>query len=703
VYDYSRLTWGATVYRRSGYLLIALTLFGGLAVGLDRAFPPDLSRAQHYSSLVLDAQGQLLRGFTTADDSWRLPLRPAAVDPLYLTMLTAYEDRWFAWHPGVNPLAVIRALGQWIRYGRVVSGASTLTMQVARLLEPHPRTVIGKLREMLRALQLEWHYDKNTLLSWYLALAPYGGNLEGLRSASLAYLGKEPLQLTPAEAALLVSLPQAPSRLRPDRFPARSRWARDKVLKRMNRLGILTPQQVTEAQQESLPNQRRSLPFHAPHLARRLHQTRPAQPLHRTFIDGSLQRTLETLAHQHPLPPYSSLAILVAENRTRQVIAYLGSVDFFATPRAGQIDMVQAIRSPGSTLKPLVFGMGFEELIIHPETLIDDVPTRFGDYTPSNFRNVYHGTLSVREALQRSLNIPAVAVLERLGPGRVAARLRHSGIPLYWRNEQVKPGLPMVLGGVGTTLEGLVTMYLAIANGGEAAPLRFSATDNSGASQPLLSTAAGWYLTRILEQAPPPSAVVAADHLRRPRRIAHKTGTSYGFRDAWALGFDQQYTVGIWVGRADGSPNPGYFGRNTAAPLLFQVFELLPDSGMQPPTELPEGVLLARHSELPKRLRYFQARSESQPSTPLKIDFPVAGSQVELKAHAGQLEDLPLVARGGRRPLRWLVNGKPLRSSPHRRSAAWRPDGAGSARITVMDTVGRVSSVEIWIKPVDGV
>jgi penicillin-binding protein 1C len=652
---------------------------------------------------VLDAQGQLLRGFTTNDDSWRLPLRPTAVDPLYLTMLTAYEDQRFAWHPGVDPLAVLRAIGQWIRYGRIVSGASTLTMQVARLLEPHPRTIVGKMREMLRALQLEWHFDKDTLLSWYLALAPYGGNLEGLRSASLAYLGKEPLRLTPAEAALLVSLPQAPSRLRPDRFPARARLARDKVLKRMGRLEILTPQQITEAQQESLPHHRRSLPFHAPHLARRLHKARPAQRLHNTFIDGPLQRTLETLALQHPLPPYSSLAILIAENRTRQVIAYLGSVDFFATPRAGQIDMVQAIRSPGSTLKPLVYGMGFEELIIHPETLIDDVPTRFGDYTPSNFRNVYHGTLSVREALQQSLNIPAIAVLERLGPGRVAARLRRNDIQLHWHDNQAKPGLPMVLGGVGVTLEGLVSMYLAIANHGEAARLRFSATDKVGPSKSLLSPAASWYLTRILRDAPPPANAIPSDNLNRPRRIAHKTGTSYGFRDAWALGFDQSYTVGVWVGRPDGSPNPGYFGRNAAAPLLFRIFELLPDSGVQTPSGLPEGVLLASHSELPARLRYFRARSTSQQSTPLKIDFPVAGSQVELKSRAGRLDDLPLVASGGRRPLRWLVNGKPLHSSPLRRSTSWRPDGEGLARITVMDNVGRVSSVEIWINPADGI
>lgn len=412
-----------------------------------------------------------------------------------------------------------------------------------------------------------------------------------------------------------------------------------------------------------------------------------------------MQQTLEALVRQQPLDSYSNAAILVAENRSHRVRAYVGSADFFAAARAGQVDMIQAVRSPGSTLKPLIYGMGFDELLIHPETLIDDVPTRFGDYSPSNFLHVYHGQISVREALQRSLNIPAVAVLERLGPGRVASRLRQVGLPLHWRDEQVEPGLPLVLGGAGATLEQLVTLYQGIANGGDIAPLRLSTQDRATPPRSLLNGAACWYLTRILEDTPPPDERALPDFLSRPRRIAHKTGTSYGFRDAWALGFDRAYTIGVWVGRADGSPSPGHYGRNTASPLLFQVFDVLPEPADQAPEPPPAGVLRVDSGELPQRLQHFRVHPESwQARTPpLRIDFPVAGTRIELPRREGHLTDLPLAASGGQRPLRWLVNGQPLESSSRRRMTFWTPDGVGLARVTVMDGTGQTASVEVWI------
>ncbi len=681
------------------YPALLLVLLTGLAMTLDWLFPLDLQRAGQHSVLVLDAQGRLLQGFTTAGGAWRLPLHPTGVDPLYRAMLKAYEDRRFDRHPGVDFLALARALGQWLSHGRVVSGASTLTMQTARLLAPRPRTLAGKLVEMLRALQLEWRHPKDDILALYLTLAPYGGNLEGVRAASLTYLGKEPLRLTPAEAALLVVLPQAPSRLRPDRFPERARAARDKVLERMGQLGVLSVQQVAEARREPLPAVRHAMPFHAPHLSRYLRTAAPGQASHRTFIDGTLQRNLEALVEQHTLDPQSSLAILVVENASRRVLAYVGSADFFAVPRAGQVDMIRAVRSPGSTLKPLVYGMGFDDLIIHPETLIDDVPTRFGAYSPTNFHDNYQGQVSVREALERSLNIPAVMVLEQVGPGRVTARLREAGIALYSRDAYLRPGLPLVLGGVGTTLQDLVTLYAGIANGGLVAPLQFSAADPVGREQRLLSDAASWYLTRILENAPPPEAVVALDNARRPRPIAHKTGTSYGFRDAWALGFDRAYTVGIWVGRPDGSPSPGHYGRNTAAPWLFRVFDLLPEPGPRPPVPLPDGVLLASRDELPDALKRLRNRSApwSSAAPVLSISFPVHGSTVALTTRDGRLAGLPLVASGGKRPLRWLVNGLPVAASPARRQAFWTPDGQGFTHITVLDDAGQSASAEVWI------
>ena len=677
-----------------------LILMAGLLLALDRWLPPPLDRAWQTSVLALDSQGRILRAFTTPPGVWRLPARTEDVDPLYLHMLLAYEDRRFSTHPGVDPLAAVRALGQWLRHGRVVSGASTLTMQAARLLEPHERDLTGKLGEMLRALQLEQRHAKDEILGFYLTLAPFGGNLEGVRAASLAWFGKEPTRLTAAEAALLVVLPQAPSRLRPDRFPEQARAARDKVLARMGQLGVLTGRQVEEARQESLPARLRPLPFLAPHLADRLRASRPDATLHPTFIDRGLQQTLETLARQQQsaLEPESSLAILVVAHRDRRVLAYVGASDFHDPRRAGQIDMIQAVRSPGSTLKPLVYGLGFDDLLIHPETLVEDVPTRFGDYSPTNFRNTYAGQLTVREALQQSLNIPAVAVLEQVGPARVAARLREVGLPLHWSAAHPQPGLPLVLGGVGMTLEKLATLYAGFANGGRVALLRFGPADPDPPGQRLLSEPACWYLGDILRHGPLPHNVIGPASAARSRAIAHKTGTSYGFRDAWALGFDADYTVGVWVGRPDGSPSPGHYGRNTAAPLLFRVFDLLPES-TTPPAALPAGVLQVSRDQLPERLRYFHTRpaAETASAPPLGITFPVAGSTVELPERDGGLAELPLTAKGGVKPLRWLVNGRPLAADPWRRETFWPPDGVGLTRITVLDQAGQSASAEVWI------
>ncbi len=685
-----------------GVRLAIIILSVAVLLVLDYRSPPLLDRARQTSPLVLDANDRILRSFTVAPGIWRLPASVSDVDPLYLTMLLAYEDQRFNRHPGVDPLAAVRALGQWLRHGRIVSGASTLTMQAARLLEPHERDLPGKLGEMLRALQLERRYSKAEILSFYLTLAPYGGNLEGIRAASLVWLGKEPSRLTAAEAALLVALPQAPSRVRPDRYPERARAARDKVLARMAQLSVLTERQVMEARQEPLPNQRHALPFLAPHLAGRLRADQPEATIHRTLIDRDLQQTLETLIHQQhsTLEPHSSIALLVVANHHRQVLAYIGGSDFHDSRRAGQVDVIRAVRSPGSTLKPLIYGLGFDDLLIHPETLIEDVPTRFGDYSPTNFRNTYAGQLTVREALQQSLNIPAVAILEQVGPARVAARLRQAGLPLHWNTAHPQPGLPLALGGVGMTLEALVTLYASFAEGGQVQPLRFGPADPETPGHSLLSPTACWYLGEILRGSPVPQNVAPSASTAQPRLIAHKTGTSYGFRDAWALGFDADYTVGVWVGRPDGSPSPGHYGRNTAAPLLFRVFNLLPKP-VNPLTAPPANTLrVVSREQLPERLRYFRTRPalETVNAPPLDITFPVTGTTVELPGKNDRLAELPLTAKGGIRPLRWLVNGQPLAVDPWRREAFWPPDGEGLARITVLDQAGQTASAEVWIR-----
>ena len=683
----------------AGILMVAL-----LALGADRLYPPVRAPLQATSTLVVDREGRLLRAFTNKAGAWRLPARVGDVDPLYLKMLIAYEDRRFRAHPGVDSVAIARALVDAVAAGKVVSGASTLTMQAARLLEPRRRTIGAKLAEMLRALQLEAHAGKDDILSIYLTLAPFGGNLEGVRAASLAYFGKEPRRLTPGEAALLVVLPQAPTSTRPDRHPERARAARDKVLRAMVRMGVLTKTAAREAMETPVPTRRRAMPFHAPHLARALHSGRRTsrERVLRTALDGELQRALERMVRHAAgaLGARATIAILVVENRTRKVRAYVGSSDFFDAARSGQIDMVRALRSPGSTLKPFVYGLALDDRIIHPETIIADVPTRFGDYQPENFRRVYHGEVTVREALRQSLNVPAVVVMEKVGTVRLAARLRNVGAGLSFDPRRPVPGLPLALGGVGITLWDLTTLYGGLANGGRVVPLSVR-PGGSGVAPPgraLMSAAAAWQLARILEGAPPPAEFVAASSTRARRRIAYKTGTSYGFRDAWAVGYDAAHTIGVWVGRPDGTPSPDRYGRNTAAPILYRAFGLMPAGDRPMPGPAPDGVVIATNAELPPHLRRFgtAARTAGGLLTairPLTIAFPPAGAVVELERRpGGGFKSLPLAAEGGTKPLKWLVNGRPIASHLHRRQARWAPDGEGFVRVMVIDAEGRIAS-----------
>ena len=686
--------------------LAACAVILATASVLDRLYPPRMDRYLERSTMVADSAGGILRAFTTSDGIWRLPATVDDVAPLYIDMLLSYEDRRFRYHPGVDPLALARATAQWAGSGRVISGGSTLTMQVARLLEPRPRTMRSKLIEMLRAVQLELRYSKDELLAIYLTIAPYGGNIEGVRAASLAYFGREPSRLTPGEAALLVALPQSPSRTRPDRHAEAARAARDKVLRRVADAAILSQETAAEAMEQAVPDRRRDLPFLAPHLALELEASRPAGSIVATHIDRTLQAAAERLARDSliTLRDEANVAIMVVENRTRRVVAHVGSADFFDSARAGQVDLARAIRSPGSTLKPFIYGMGFEDLLIHPETIIADRPRRFGDYQPSNFDPVFSGEVTVREALIRSLNIPAVAVLDRLGPARLEARLRAAGMPLSLYDPDAPAGLPIALGGVGTSLDRLVALYAALADGGTARPLRY--TDDAPEVEPtiLMSPGAAWQTNAILAQVSPPDGRMNPHFARLGRDIAYKTGTSYGFRDAWAIGFDADHTIGVWVGRPDGTPSPDRYGRSTAAPILFRAFGLLPppDGPLQPPA--PDGVLLAANRDLPTRLRYFERpqivddAAIAFGTTGISIDFPLDGTTVHLIDEAGRMESLPLQADGGRRPLRWLVNGRPIHSPLLGRDAAWTPDGPGQATITVIDAGGQAASASIWVE-----
>ncbi|MFC3267883.1 penicillin-binding protein 1C [Vulcaniibacterium thermophilum] len=575
--------------RRALKALLAVLLALTLAMLLDLAFPVPLPDARDAGAVVLSREGVPLRAFPDRGGLWRYRVGIDDVSPLYRQALLNYEDRWFWKHPGVNPAAMARAAWQMLRGGRVVSGGSTLTMQVARILDPHSRTPWGKLKQVLRALQLEAHLDKREILTLYLNHAPFGGTIEGVEAASWAYLGKPSARLSHAEAALLAVLPQAPSRLRPDRHPQTARRARDKVLTRMEALGVWSKADVADARIEPVVARALQPPMHAALLAQRLRHDDPRAARIATTIDLDLQRTLEqrVAAYFSDLPERTSAALLVVDNATLEARAYVGSVEFADAARLGHVDMVRAWRSPGSTLKPFLYALALDDGLIHSESLLIDAPQSFGDYRPGNFDMAFNGPVSAAEALRLSLNVPAVDLLDRVGPARFDARLAHAGIRLRWPRGAA-PNLSMILGGTGARLEDLVGAYAALNRGGVAGRVRYR-PDEPRVDRRLMSEGAAWIVRSVLEAHPRPGDTDALDPRGRAR-VAWKTGTSYGFRDAWALGSTRRYTVGVWVGRPDGTPLPGQYGAVTALPLLFEVIDSLPRVRAEASPPPPRGV-----------------------------------------------------------------------------------------------------------------
>ncbi|MDF9754944.1 penicillin-binding protein 1C [Pseudomonas sp. TE6288] len=565
---------------------VAVSVLLGMALLwlADRIWPLPMP-GDDLARVVLAEDGTPLWRFADADGVWRYPVIPQEVSPLYLEALLAYEDRWFYHHPGVNPMALARAAWLNLRGGRVVSGGSTLSMQVARLLDPHDRTLPGKLRQLWRTAQLEWYLSKDEILQLYLNRAPFGGTLQGVAAASWAYLGKSPKHLTPAEAALLAVLPQAPSRLRPDRHPERAQRARDKVLQRLAEYQVWPAQRIDEAREEPLLLAPRQEPALAPLLARRLN-TPNSPPLIRTTLDAALQRRLEDLlmGWRARLPERTSAALLVVETQSMAVRAYLGSIDLNDERRFGHVDMIHALRSPGSTLKPFLYAMAMDDGLIHSESLLQDVPRRYGDYRPGNFSMGFSGPVSASSALALSLNLPAVQLLEAYGPKRFAAQMRMGGMPLVLP-PLAEPNLSLILGGAGSRLEDLVGGYAALARGGLSAQVRLQPQDPL-VERRLLSPGSAWITRRILSGLARPDRDPHAELVQRPQ-LAWKTGTSYGFRDAWSVGVGPRYLIGVWIGRPDGTPVPGQFGLASAAPLMLQVHDLLSNRDSQRGIEVP--------------------------------------------------------------------------------------------------------------------
>lgn len=576
-------------YARRALVLAAMLVVA--APVLDRLFPLPLPDPGRGSTVVVASDGSPLRAFADNEGIWRYPVSIEDVSPLYIEALVGYEDRWFWQHPGINPVASLRALAQMIRNRRIVSGGSTLTMQVARILEPHSRSVGGKLRQSLRALQLEAHLSKREILELYLVHAPFGGTLQGVEAASWAYLGHSAKRLSHAEAALLAVLPQAPSRLRPDREPGAARSARDKVLERMAALNVWTAAEVADARIEPVVARSLKPPLSAALLARRLHQGQPRMRRIETSIDIDLQRSVEARVRNYMarLPERTSAALLVVDNSDLSAQAYVGSAMFGDESRLGHVDMVRAWRSPGSTLKPFLYGMAIDDGLIHSESLLIDAPQSFGSYRPGNFDRAFNGPVGAAEALRLSLNVPAVDLLDRVGPARFSARLANTGLHLQLPRG-VQPNLSIILGGTGVRMEDLAGAFAAFNRKGIGGTVRYAKQDPL-VERRVLSEGAAWIIRDILEANPRPGyRADTFDTGSRPR-VAWKTGTSYGFRDAWAVGGTRQYTVAVWIGRPDGTPMPGQYGAITALPLLFQVVDGLPRPALAAvPDSPPAGV-----------------------------------------------------------------------------------------------------------------
>ena len=638
-------------------------------LALDRLFPPNLARYHAAGIEVLDRDGRTLSVLPAAGGVWRLRTTTQDVPPHLLDMLIAAEDRRFRAHPGVDPFALARASAQWVRAGRVVSGGSTLTMQAARLLEPRPRTLRSKAIEIARALQLEARFTKDEILGIWLTLAPQGGNLEGLRAGSLAWFGRAPATLDAAESALLVALARRPEALRPDRHAEAARRARDAVLlARAAGAGAVNDDERAHALAQDVPARRAPMPRLAPHLARDLARDAPPGSRIATTLDRDMQRAAERIAAEalRDLPDRAAVALVIAETSTREVRALVGGA-FGETPRAGMLDLTRAVRSPGSALKPFIYALAFEQGIARPDTVLSDLPLRFGAYAPENFDRGFAGRVTAADALRQSLNLPAVALLHEVGALRFASLLKAAGAPPRLP-AGAEPALPLALGGAGMTLRGMVGLYAMLGDEGRAAAL---VTQPGGVveAQPVLAPRAAAAAAGVLVQPFPRGG---------PPGIAWKTGTSWGGRDAWALGLDARHVVGVWIGRPDGTPIPGATGATLALPVLARSFAILPAA---PRAALPVRAAPANRMAV-----------GAEPADRLRLLFPMPGAVL---AEGGSVT---IRATGGRRPLTFLVDGAPLPAERARRETGWTPPGPGFYRITVLDADGVAAGAELRVR-----
>ncbi len=666
-----------------GFLIVMGTL---LLVNI--LFPPPLERAYDTSTLVTDRDGQWLSAFTVDDGRWRLKADMDEVDPRFVVALIAIEDKRFYRHSGVDPLAVIRAVRSWRRQGEIVSGASTLTMQLVRQLEPRPRTFKSKIIESFRAVQLELRLSKREILSLYLTHTPYGGNVEGITAATHVYFDKRPDQLTDGDIALLIALPQAPENRRPDRHVENAQKARDMVLDKLLTANLITERQLSEAKEDGVPSMRKTFPQQGWLAAHKIKSKAQKSGRVVSSLDAEFQQEVQRLAAQFTENLDSNVAVMVIENETMKVRAHIGSAG--RDRPGGWIDMTNSIRSPGSTLKPFIYGFAFDDGLSAPGSFILDAPTRFGSYQPENFNRRYHGDVRVYEALAHSLNVPAVLALDKVGTKRFEAALQLTGSNLVVPNRgNGEAGLAIALGGLGLKPQDLAVLYAALANGGKARDLLWLEDGQLENSYQMLSADSAEKITKILRQAPTPDGHVPHWLAQNAHAIAYKTGTSYGFRDAWAAGYTDKWTVIVWTGRPDGSTRVGKTGRGVAAPLLFDVFASLPDT--------KGNISFERMAEAPRGVKAFGGKPDTMPV----LLFPPDGAELAVETFGADGHGLTLTARSPERSkLAWYVDGRKLSPRILSGQTVWQPEKPGFYKISVVDGQGATTNSNVRVMAV---
>ena len=574
---------------RSAGAKVLITIIAPFALffAIDFLFPfPKSALHRAPAIVVFDRNGDPMRIVLPPDQKVRIPVTLDELPPELVRAVVTSEDRWFWRHPGVNPFAIARAMQSNVTKRRRVSGASTIPMQIARMAEPKSRTVFAKVVEGFRAIQLTLHTTKRQQLEAYFNMAPYGGNVEGVGAASRVYFGKEPSQLSIGEIAFLTTLPRQPNRFDPLRDHAAATRARDRVLRQLRDRGTFTTAEITAAMRQPLPRARQKAPFVAPHFCDYAIAQAPGRTRVFTTLDPRIQKIAEKQVEARiaSLRAYGveEAAVVVIDNETSEVVAMVGSANFFDTQRQGQVNGAVARRSPGSTLKPFLYAKAFDDGILIPDSILLDIPTDYSGYVPENYDGTYRGRVAARDALIQSLNAPAVRLLSDEGVDEFVALLRKGGLTSLDR-QPAKYGLPLILGSGEVRLIDLTNLYAALARNGEYRPARiYKSSVLSAQSSVLFSRESTALITEILSELKRPDMPRAWQLTRESPSVAWKTGTSYGHRDAWSVGYSQRYSIGVWAGNFDGHGQKGMSGSEFAAPLLFDLFRALPMEDRRP-------------------------------------------------------------------------------------------------------------------------